>query len=384
MNDWIHDGSASGRRTSMVLLYLGFMASGVAVALPGVLLPVLLAQWHMRDEQGGRLFLVGWIGSSIGALLIRGSLRTALCLGCAAVAVGASGLALCGGVGADALMGLYGLGLGTAMTAISLIRQQQTSGRGTEMVRLNLVWSIGACLCPSLALRSVSTGRSGPIFISVALLFAGVAIIVSMQTGLRLQSASAEQDSAGGWLRRVPPGLLVLIFLVTGIEASAGGWLTTYTRRGGHSIAETIAAPTCFWSGLLLSRLFWSLVGARMIESSIVRLSLVLMSVSSVALIGFHDGRLLVAAAFCLGLGLGPAYPLLLAWALRRQRGGVIFFIAGVGSACLPWMTGVISSWHGSLRVGLVVPTAGCLTMLAMVLLRPIQAWSEESAVRTQ
>ncbi len=375
-------GGGASKRWSTGLLYLGFLASGVGVALPGVLLPVFLSQWHMQDGQGGQLFLLAWIGSSVGALLIRGSLRTALWLGCAATALAASGLALCGGVGADALMALYGLGLGTTMTSISLIRQQQTAGQGTEMVRLNLVWSIGACLCPTLALHAVTTERLGPMFIGLALLFAGLAMAAPMLRGLGLQSASTRQGSAFALLRRTPLGLLVLVFLVTGVEASAGGWLTTYTRRGGHSMAETIAAPTCFWAGLLLSRLFWSLIGTRISEARTVRLSLALMSASSLSLIAFQQGGAIVAAAFCLGFGLGPAYPLLLAWALRWQRGGAIFFIAGVGSACLPWLTGVVSARQGSLRTGLAVPMAGCVAMLGVAMVSSLRFWARDGSAR--
>ncbi len=79
--------------------------------MPGALLPVMLLRWHLRDEQGGRLFLLAWIGSSLGALLVRGSLRTAMLVGSIAIAVGAAGLAFCEGYGADLWIALYGLGL---------------------------------------------------------------------------------------------------------------------------------------------------------------------------------------------------------------------------------------------------------------------------------
>ena len=77
-------------------LYLGFAATGVGVALPGALLPVMLQRWHLQDEQGGRLFLLAWIGSSLGALLVRGSCALLLC-GSVAVTLGAVGLSFCAG-----------------------------------------------------------------------------------------------------------------------------------------------------------------------------------------------------------------------------------------------------------------------------------------------
>ena len=46
---------------------------------------MMLQRWHLQDEQGGRLFLLAWIGSSLGALLVRGSMRTVLLCGSVAV-----------------------------------------------------------------------------------------------------------------------------------------------------------------------------------------------------------------------------------------------------------------------------------------------------------
>ena len=91
-----------GRALAAVPLYLGMAAAGVGVALPGALLPAILLRWHLQDEQGGRLFLMAWIGSSLGALLVSGSMRTVLLCGSVAVAVGAVGLSLCAGRRADA------------------------------------------------------------------------------------------------------------------------------------------------------------------------------------------------------------------------------------------------------------------------------------------
>jgi FHS family glucose/mannose:H+ symporter-like MFS transporter len=380
-NEAVHQNiGGGGAARATLLLYVGFVGTGIGIALPGVLLPALLMQWHLQDEQGGRLFLFGWIGSSLGALSVRGSLRTTLAVGCATTALGAVGLALCAGVAADALMGLYGLGLGMTMTSISLIRQQQTAGQGTEMVRLNLAWAIGAVICPFLALRLIAQGSIRPILFAVAGLFGMLALFSTVHHTLQLDGAKPGQTGTSSPLRDVPFGLLLLTLLATGIEASAGGWLTTYAHRDGYNLAETIAAPTCFWAGLLLSRLFWTIVAGWLSELWIVRLSLTLMAASSVALVATQHGPLTVSAAFCLGFGLGPTYPLLLSWALRLHRGGTIFFIAGLGSACLPWLTGLISARYGSLRMGLAVPLASSLVMLLVAWLSPVRLWSERSA----
>ena len=67
--------------------------------------------------------------------------------------------------------GVYGFGLGLSMTSISLIRQRQSGGSGTELVRLNLLWAVGACACPSLTIRALTTGNIRPMLCGLALLF---------------------------------------------------------------------------------------------------------------------------------------------------------------------------------------------------------------------
>ena len=371
-------------------LYLGFAATGVGVALPGALLPALLVRWHLGDEQGGRLFLMAWIGSSVGALLVRGSLRVKLRLEVWRWRWELRGWGCVEGTWADALMGLYGLGLGMSMTTMSLIRQQQAARSGAEMVRLNLLWAIGACVCPTLTVRALTAGVIRPLLFGVAGCFVLLGLFAVMQREVRLLPAvlpGGERE----WkmlrvFRRVPVGLMAMTMLITGIEASAGGWLATYTRRGGHSVADTIAAPTCLWAGLLLSRLFWSTCEERvsrvMTQATIVRGSLALMAVASVLLMAGSSAWVVLVAAFWLGFGIGPTYPMLLAWALHFDRGGAIFFLAGVGSACLPWLTGVISSQQASLRIGLVVPVVGTLVMLGVAMTGAVGAWSREDAKR--
>jgi MFS transporter, FHS family, glucose/mannose:H+ symporter len=365
-------------------LYLGFAATGIGVALPGALLPAMLLRWHLQDEQGGRLFLLAWIGSSLGALLVRGSLRTVLLCGSIAIALGATGLAISTGREASAYMALYGLGLGLAMTSISLIRQRQSGGSGTEMVRLNLLWATGACACPSLTIRALTVGNIRPVLCGLALCFAALAAWTVFQADLSIEAAGPKHANPWTIFRTVPLGLILMTLLITGIEASAGGWLATFARRGGHPVAEVIAAPTCFWAGLLLSRLFWSVCDRWLTHDLTVRGSIALMAGASILLIASGNWLLILVAAFCLGFGIGPTYPLLLAWALRFQRGGAIFFLAGVGSACLPWLTGLVSAERHSLRVGLAVPMIATIVMVTLSQLLPLRLWSKEDLSTTE
>lgn len=372
--------SARVPRLARLPLLLGFAATGVGVALPGALLPAMITQWHLRDEQSGRLFLLAWIGSSSAALLVRGRLRTALLCGVAAISVGSTGLAFCDGRGAGLWIFLYGVGLGLTMTSISLICESQASRPAAELLRLNLWWAMGAFVCPSLTVQAQGTGRIAPMLCAIACAFVLLGIWASLRKDLNIEVSGGSIAAAWTGFRAVPFGLILMTMLSTGIEASAGAWLATYAKRNGAGVAGIIGLPTCFWAGLLISRWFWSLGKQTISHDKILRGSVAVVAIGWIVITTVQLHLLVLAASFCLGFGIGPIYPVLLAWALQFRRSGSIFFLAGVGSAALPWMTGMISGHQHSLRVGLVVPIIASWWMVGASLLLPLTRWDERDA----
>ena len=363
-------------------LYLGFAATGIGVALPGAILPTLLLRWHLGDEQAGRLFFLAFLGSSLGALLVRGSLRGTLALGSLAAAVAAAALPVTGARAAALFILLYGLGLGLVMTSTSLLRQRQTAHNPTatssEMLRLNFVWAAGAFACPTLTLHALATGRLGAVLGTLAACFFALAL----WTTLHAPSISlpVRSTSSGSLFRLAPLPLILMAPLVTGVEAAAGAWLATYARRGGLHLGAVVEAPTCLWAGLLLSRLLWS-IRPPQDKAGLLRGSILLMTFATLLLItprvAANGGILLLLAAALLGFGIGPAYPLLLAFTARFHQGGAIFFLAGAGAASLPWLTGIVSANNTSLRAGFLVPLAATALLLILALLSPLRAWSQ-------
>ena len=374
----------SGGGVSVLPLYLGFLGSGIGVALPGAILPVLLTRWGLQDQGGGNLFFLAFAGSSLGALLISGSLVGAIALGAAAVAVAGVAMSVTPAGLAFPCMFLFGLGLGMTMTAVSLLLQRRTGGASQAMVRLNLVWALGASLCPVLALRTLRTAEPGALLLPLALgfaLLAGWALRGKWTAGeegdpsidgvlRRVFPGTGGRGSVAGFFRATPASLILLVMLATGVEAAAGGWLATYAKRGGDAFAGVIGAPTCLWVGLLLSRFFWSLT-ARVRERPVLQGSMALMAASTLTLLAGQHGWAFFAAALCLGLGSGPIYPLLLAKALRFHASGTIFFLAGTGSALLPWLMGFVSTQSRSLHTGFYVPATGCVVMVLLSALLP-------------
>jgi fucose permease len=355
-------------RVFVSLLYASFALAGFGCALPGALLPALLREWRLQDQGAGALFLVIAAGSAVGALLLVRRLLDSLLFALGLLALAAWFIARASS--AILLTGLcWGLALGMLMTGISLLRQRDASQKGVELVRLNLLWALGACLCPVLVAHALRTGSPRGVMQLVAL------VSMALAAGLwlcRPEISSGDRGNAsvvgGASLLRlgvggVPAALILATVLSTGVEASGGAWLATYAERSRGGLAMVVGAPTCLWGGLLLSRGLGSLRGAAPWLGRSLRPMLLLVAAASVGLL-VQTPLALLLSAFALGFGLGPLYPTLLARTLAYRQNGLIFCLCGIASSVMPWLTGVLSTHFVSLRAGLLVLTAGALVLL--------------------
>ena len=180
--------------------------------------------------------------------------------------------------------------------------------------------------------------------------------------------AAVARQRIGGSGSGVPWTLLALIFGATGVEAAAGGWLTSYAQRAGDSLGITIGAATFLWVGSFVSRLVHSTKWAsRLPERAVLGTSMVAMTAALALLLAWPAGIVTMVAAAVLGLAAGPVYPLVIAAALRYRENSTVFAVAGVGASILPLLTGALSNWTHSLRAGLGVPLLAAAVMAVVV-----------------
>ena len=357
-----------------LLVYTAFFLTGVGLVLPGAMLPLLLRRWAIGDARGGLLLFLFFIGSMLGAVASRGSLARSFARGAAVTASGALALAVVSRTSAFAAMALYGLGLGIVMTSSSLMQaRRRAHERTAEMAKLNFLWAVGACAGPGLALHFAAIYGPGGVLTVAGAVFAviaGLGVLVPKSSVPGAQETESATNVRGGSGSGALPLLLLLVLIPfsTGIESSTGGWLTTYTRRAGEGLGGIIGAVTCFWAGMLLSRLLHSnRAFAARLQSPWLIGGPALMTAALALMLTAHKGLPVTLAALLLGLAIGPMYPLLLALALDHDEfGNFAFVIAGCGAALLPLLTGLISAATGSLRAGLAVPLAGAALMLLL------------------
>ena len=354
--------------------------TGVSVALPGALLPLLLRRWDIGDARGGLLLFCFFIASTTGALLSRGVMNRSAARGATLTAVGAAWLGLASRGWGFVAMAIYGLGLGIAMTSTSLlVSRRYPAERRTELMRLNLLWATGACAGPWLGLgghalsSALSTSRPLHVLAGLAIFFAAWAVWMWTMEGEGAATpdlpVSGVHSGARWAMLTLPIPLLVILFAATGVESSTGGWLAAYTQRLGETARTTIGAATAFWAGLLSARFVHSIRQTEQLkERAVLAASAALMAAGLVVLIGGPAGITSVIAAFAVGFGTGPMYPLALTLALRRTESLGMFVLAGAGSALLPLATGALSGWVHSLAAGLCVPLAAALMMAVLSL----------------
>jgi FHS family glucose/mannose:H+ symporter-like MFS transporter len=352
-------------------LSIAFLLTGVATALLGAVLPVMLKQWNMGDRTGGTLLLLAWGGSTSGALLCRGNLRIAAAAGMLLTALSMLTIA---GVDRKVVLpvfALYGIGLGVAMTSISLLgsRSLIEATRRRELMRLNLLWSVGACLAPTFATHALTFTRVGGLFESMGLVFCVIVIAIWFGS---LESAGFPSAPEGAFpaLHSAPVPLFFMAALAVGVESAIGGWLTTYAGRTAHSELVTISATTAFWTGLLLGRALHSTSQFhRLHTASVLIAHAALATLAAVTLLATPNGDILMLSAMLAGFGLGPLYPQVLTRVVGSYKPRAVFFVAGLGAAALPWLTGTVSHAAHSLRAGLILPCAGAAALFLFMLL---------------
>jgi FHS family glucose/mannose:H+ symporter-like MFS transporter len=351
---------------------IAFLLTGVGTALMGATLPVLLKQWTLSDRGGGLLLLLAWGGSTSGALLCRGSLRRSAAGGLMLAAIAMLTIAAVDRRTALPIFAFYGLGLGIAMTAITMISSRQASEdtRRRELMRLNLVWSVGACVSPSLAAHALRFTRAGGLFASMSLVFCIIAAAVWARGKDALDTFSDEDDRTSNALQAAPVRLYAMAGLAVGIESAIGGWLTTYAGRTAHTEFISLSATIAFWAGLLLSRALHSLKGWRSLHSGAMLVThAALVAVATVVLLAVPHTAAFLPSALLAGFGLGPLYPRVQAMVVGTYKPRPVFIIAGLGAAALPWLTGTLSHAIGSLRGGLVLPCLAAVALLGLMLI---------------
>jgi fucose permease len=344
----------------------------------GPVLPALAARWSLTDSRSGYLFTTQFLGSMAGVslssfLMARRGFRFSLALAYVLMAAGVWGLGL-----ADWKSGLFstlifGLGLGLAIpTSNLLISSMNQHRRAAALNTLNFCWGLGAVAAP-VALAVSARGNHVQTFVTVLtglLLLAAVILVIAPGSELAPNDRQSEvRQRIADWPLLAIVG--AMFFLYVAIEASVGGWIATLFKRlpagaGGNGWS---LASSFFWGGLVAGRGFAPLVLDRVPERRVVLVGLFVACLAILVLVFSHQAQPMTGAAMAVGFGLAPVFPITIALLsqfheMEKKVAGPMFALAGLGGAVMPWLVGLVSTWSGSLRAGLLVPLVATMLLL--------------------
>jgi fucose permease len=382
--------TAARQRYLLVLLFAGFVLTGVEITVVGPILPLFIARWSLSDAQAGVLSAVQFSGSLAGVWL--SSLvvhyfgtRTSLVLGYFLIA---AGLAT---VNAPSLMVAYfalaalGIGYGLVVPPTNLTVAEIGGARSASLVSLvNLAWGVGAMFCSPLVLVALKNG----LLAQLLYFFAGfggllaISFIFSTFPKGRHATSSPTINAVAARIGLVTTvTLAALFFLYVGVESSLGFWAAAYTKRlVNQGTGISTLAPMFFYGALLAGRAAAPFLLARIREYRLVMIALVLVITGNTLYLLAGRQKTAFASVALAGLGCATIFPIFVAWLSRWygaqavRLGGLMFSMSSLGSTAVPTFVGFISTHAGGLRVGLLVPLFSAVAMMVLLLLVRRQA----------
>ena len=368
------------------------MICGLVTVLLGPILPVISARWSMTDVEGGWLFAAQFSASVLGAGLSSYFPRKSVVFGFAAIAAGLAVLAA-GRYGAALLaFALIGTGQGLTVGAINLIfGNAYPERRGALLTNVNLCWGIGAVLAPQFVALA-ERGHALRLFLAVLALCAVVAFALFTPLLRRGDLEIKRDEEIRASVRaRFNAAMFALfslmMFLYVGTETTIAGWIATYAHRfGGLDAAKASSFVSAFWLSLVMGR---GLVGVllKRAREQVILLAGIVAAMGGIVMLLFSGGfRMEFVAVVVAGLGCAPVFPLAVARMFgrlgRTRHAGWAFAICGWGGAVVPWITGVVSQYSGSLRAAFLAPLAALGGILICVLIesamtRPARSFAQ-------
>jgi len=410
--------SSSSNRKLILAGQIAFLPTGILQTLLGPMLPILIARWTLNDTQAGNLFLVQFLVSLAGVqlsgvLLTRWGYRPAFLSGLLLMACGVSTLLLGSSALGMAAVAAYGMGLGLVVPSDNLLiaeigsesgsgsdaasqRSSKGSSRASAVSLLNFFWGVGAVFC-SLMVAWTAAHKLLPFFLGSVALFLVLlafamrnlpfpAAVASSETpaiisaGSSPSSSSSTSPSSPSWRELAKsPAIWIfaaIFFLYPGAETAVGGWIGSYVSRlgsrGGAMASIAPLMPAFFWTALTVGRALGTVFLRHFSERSVLRagygagaagIGLMLWAPTLTGVIG---------GALITGLGFATLYPITVArlsqrfGVAARKIGSVLFSLAAVGPAVIPWMVGVISHSTGRLGAGLLVPLGATVILFVV------------------
>jgi len=374
-----------GHRNLLVLLFAGFVLSGIATTIIGPMLPIFIKRWSLDDGQAGLFSTIQFL-AALGGTLASSAIATwrgykpALVLGYALMGGGLACLNAGSHGVALAATASFGLGYGLTTPGTNLSVAELGGAKSASLLnQLNFAWGAGAMACsPLIALALKRNGLA--ILLGGTAVFSAILVVGLSLASFGVQKHQSDLSAAGAASPAIGLGVTIalaaMFFIYVSMENGIGIWAAEYAKRIANGITSmTTLAPMFFYAGLTSGRAAATPVLRYVPERKLVLGALSLAAGATALLIASRSLPVASVAVFLAGLGCASVYPIYIAWLSRwygaraKQIGGILFALASLGGSAGPGLIGAVSNFSGSLRVGLLVPLAGTIIMIFTVLL---------------
>jgi MFS transporter, FHS family, glucose/mannose:H+ symporter len=365
------------------VVHAGFAVTGVITTMLGPLLPVLINRWSLSDARAGLFFSAQYFAALTGALTLSALLvwrgyKIVLVTGFALMAVGVSGLLLGNHTMGLIATGTYGYGLGLILSSTNLwVAEIAGSRRAAAISIVNVAWGLGAIACPALVAYAQKASAVPAMLAGVGALAGATAVTLAAMNVEPVSETIADGTPPPAFLpirKIIAIPLGVFFFLYVGCEGSVGGWTAALAKRMGTSPGNMWAlAPMFFWGGLLVGRVFVPVILRRFKEQNLLAAGLIVGAIGNFALVEVRTFQTAAVCGVVIGLGFSSVYPILVSSLVRifgeraKRVASIMFPLASLGGASMPWLVGVVSTHAGGLRAGLMIPLAGVVMMVALM-----------------
>jgi fucose permease len=333
--------SPAGLDRRFDLLSLGtFIIVGLPDGMLGTAWPAMRQSFGAPVGALGLILLANTLGSVVIAAFVGRLIQR---LGISALLAVAVSCAALGGLGYAAAPGLWlilaiGPFLGAAIGMIDggLNTAVALTGRPRLLNLLHGFYGIGTALGPLIVTAAILTGSWRPAYLILAALDLAAAVLWVLllrrvppagdrhaSSGTGTSQGAGVTDPAAGWSRRRLVSVLALglivFFVYTGLEVSAGQWETSYLR--GHlnmSASSAGLASFGYWGALTAVRIGLALPAKPVPPGQVIGGGLAV-SVAGAALIWWQPGTAVTVAGFViLGAALAGVFPALIAITPQR------------------------------------------------------------------
>src|SRR5712692_6400911 len=340
-------------RNLLVLLFAGFVLSGVATPIIGPMLPIFIRRWSLDDGQAGLFSTIQFL-AALGGTLASSAIaawrgyRPALVLGYAFMGGGLASLNADTHVVALAATAAFGLGYGLITPGTNLFVAELGGAKSASLLNLlNFAWGAGAMVCSPLIALALKRDGLGILLAGTAI-FGGILVLglsfVSFGEQKHAKDASPGEAAFPVIGLGVTIALAAMFFIYVAMENGVGIWSAEYAKRLASEITGmTTLAPMFFYAGLTFGRAAAPLVLRKQSERKIVLGALGLAAAGTTLLITSSALKIAIVAVFLAGLGCASVYPIYIAWLARwygaraKNIGGVLFALASLGGSVGPW-----------------------------------------------